>query len=81
MAAPQQKPALFDIPLSDAERGFLRSLRLVGGWVPLNTAEGRRLAERCKRTGYIEIARRNAKPFARLTGLGQAYLKRLTTVE
>lgn len=81
MADRAQSRVLFDVPLSDGDRRLLRSLRVAGGWVPLITVADRQCAERIKASGYIQIARRATKPFARLTGLGQAYLDRLTRVE
>jgi hypothetical protein len=65
---------LFERPLSDAARGFLRKLKMHGGRLVMTDAEPQVLASECRRAGYLHISDAG---MILLTGLGQAYLDRL----
>jgi hypothetical protein len=67
---------LFNRPLSDRARGFLREVGLAGGRLDLSVGLGRLVpAEECLLSGYLHISEDWSA--AKLTGLGQAYLDRL----
>lgn len=62
--------------LSEAARGFLRTVRIGGKQIDLTSARPHivELAKECQGCGYLHIA---DDGFGKLTGAGQAYLDRL----
>ncbi|TWD54523.1 hypothetical protein FB480_103435 [Agrobacterium vitis] len=65
---------LFERPLSDAARAYLRKVKHHGGRLVFTDAEPQGLAVECRRAGYVHIS---DSGMILLTGLGQAYLDRL----
>jgi hypothetical protein len=65
---------LFERPVSDAARAYLRKVKIHGGRLVLTDAEPQGLTTECRRAGYLHISDTG---MILLTGLGQAYLDRL----
>lgn len=61
-------------PLDDASRGYLRSVRINGGKMPITIGDKAK-AQKCRIAGYLHITLDETT--AKLTGHGQAYLDRL----
>jgi hypothetical protein len=65
--------SLFEHPLSDRDRGFLRHVARADDWCEIRHGE-LPSAVQCMRAGYIRLS--NDKRQAMLTNSGQAYLRK-----
>lgn len=64
---------LFEHPISDRDRGFLRRIAHTGEWRDIRNGE-MPSAVQCMRAGYIRLS--NDRRKAIVTGSGKAYLRR-----
>lgn len=70
-------PSLFQKPVSDRDRGFLRRVAEAGDWYELANGEAPS-AVHCMRAGYARLSRDGRR--AIITSDGQAYLLQIMRV-
>lgn len=65
--------SLFEFPISDRDRGFLRHVARADDWCEIRHGE-MPSAVQCMRAGYVRLS--NDKRQAMITNCGQAYLRK-----